>query len=73
MRKYADVEYFGAQYKDAECLNGVWYRESPLGEVHSFPEQKAIKVLNDPQPDPRHRHRTVPPRVRVFFGGANQG
>jgi hypothetical protein len=33
---YADVEYFGKIYLDAELMDGVWFFENMFGGVYPF-------------------------------------
>jgi hypothetical protein len=62
---YADVEYFENVHQDAELVNGKWYFERRPGEVNLFALQAHVKVLSEPQSQPRHR-QNVRPDVRIF-------
>lgn len=48
-RLYADVEYKGAVYLDAELINDVWYVEDCTGGFHPFHSQKSVVPINAPQ------------------------
>ncbi len=54
---YADVDYLGIVYRDAEYINGLWYFQREPGEMHAFIYQERVKQLNPPQPKPRHRRK----------------
>ena len=62
---YADVEYFGIKYLDAEFVDGKWYYERRIGEVYDFLFQDRVKLLNEPQDKPRHRKKILH-AVRLF-------
>jgi hypothetical protein len=64
--RYADVEYLGTMYRDAEFVNGKWYFEGLPGEVYSFTFQDRIKRLNDLQQTPRHKRSIAAPGGRLF-------
>jgi hypothetical protein len=46
--RYADVEYFGAVYKDARYMNEKWHVERLSGQVSPFKFQGRVKLLNQP-------------------------
>lgn len=52
---YADVEYFGTVYRDAKYVNGRWYFDRRLGRSSAFTFPSRVKLLNELQPQPRHR------------------
>ncbi len=52
---YADVEYFGIVYRDAELVAGTWYFQSPHAGLCAFAFQDRVKPLHEPQPQPRLR------------------
>jgi hypothetical protein len=51
---YADVEYFGEIYLDAELVDGVWFFEDMYGGVYSFVGQRRVNPQNPPEPERRH-------------------
>jgi hypothetical protein len=69
--RYADVEYFGVLYKDAEFLNRRWYFERRHGEVTAFKFQTRVKLLTEPSDQPRYRNK-LRPRVRIFGSASEQ-
>jgi hypothetical protein len=52
--RYADVEYFGAVYKDARCMNERWHLERRSGQVCPFKFQRRVKLLNHPSTERRY-------------------
>ena len=51
---YADVEYFGEIYLDAELMDGVWFFEDMFGGVYPFVAQRRVNPQNRPEPERRH-------------------
>ncbi|HZR66857.1 MAG TPA: hypothetical protein VFA85_17080 [Terriglobales bacterium] len=50
LRMFADVEYFGTVYRDAELINGQWYFDRPLGGITCFALQRRVRPLHEPRP-----------------------
>lgn len=48
-RLYADVEYLGSVYLDAELIENNWYCEDLCGVVHPFTVQYQVRPVNMPQ------------------------
>jgi hypothetical protein len=53
-RLYADVEYFGSVYLDAELTDDEWHFEDWMGAVHPFALQDRVHLVNEPQLYRRH-------------------
>jgi hypothetical protein len=53
-RMFADVEYKGLVYFDAELIEDKWYFESGDGIFQSFFKQEAVKAVTTPQRFRRH-------------------
>jgi hypothetical protein len=51
---FADVEYKGFVYFDAEFIKGKWYFESGDGIFQPFFTQEAVKLVTKPQNHRRH-------------------
>jgi hypothetical protein len=53
-RLYADVEYIGTVYWDAERIDGVWYFEDVSAGFHAFGQQDWVRQLSDLSKVRRH-------------------
>ena len=51
---YADVEYFGEIYLDAELVGCVWFFEDMFGGIYPFVAQHRVYPQNPPEPERRH-------------------
>jgi hypothetical protein len=66
MKLYADVEYFGTVYKDAEQVAGVWYFQDMNGAMVRFLVQWRVGVLSTPHPVPSWAKSTEAEVVNAF-------
>ena len=53
-RLYADVEYLGRVYLDAEFHSGEWWFENFDGVLIPFLQRDRVKPVNEPQHRRRH-------------------
>ena len=47
---FADIEYFGKLYWDAELVAGIWHYCDQKGNHTAFATQKRVHLLNEPLP-----------------------
>jgi hypothetical protein len=60
-RLFADVEYFERVYHDVELIAGIWYFYDSFGTFSAFVAQWRVRLVNEPQPTPRHIRRSGSP------------
>ena len=68
---YADVEYFGVIYRNAMLLNGRWYFHRRAGARSAFTFPSRVKLVNQPQPQPRQPRKAVTGPGAIFAGDAS--